>query len=116
MDETSNAGVSWDIHEASAPYESDRWASSDRGWLHGCPCHGCTTSLGHYLDYTGTSEDGRRPEGNVHAVLIAHVAHRPGPYGAQCSTRTSAVRWFRTSAEARAWLESESTGQQTLAV
>jgi hypothetical protein len=100
--------MQWDIHEASAPYESDRWASSDRGWLFGC--ERCKTSLGHYLDYGQTSAAGH-PDGDVHAVLIHHHEH-----GGRCLTRTAESRHFRTPAQARAWLENVSGAQQAFAI
>jgi hypothetical protein len=93
----------WDIHEASAPHESERWAITDRGWLF----HGCGTALGHYLDYgpDWNGED-RSPDGNVHAVSISHTRHENG-----CTTATREARHFRTCVQARAWLESEAEAQ-----
>jgi hypothetical protein len=96
--------VFWDIHEASASKRSKRWAVTDRGWLF----HACRTALGHYLDYGPCPYSGadRSPDGNVHAVIIPHSTHTnaSGQKCCQCGpTRDS--RYFRTTSEARAWIE-----------
>lgn len=90
--------LEWDAHTKAAPYESDRWAATDRGWLYAhiqpspMTIHvtGCTyVTLGHYLDY----EREGRPY--VHAV--------------SCVTRESQV--FGSPEEARSWIEGQATGR-----
>lgn len=71
----------WHICEASAPYESARWAASDRGWLY---LDGRTKAAGSYLAY---------PAGHIHAVAW------PTPDGAAESRRCA------TPDEAQAWIE-----------
>ena len=93
----------WDVHEKAAPYESDRWAASDRGWLYAeivpapMTIHVTGTTavcLGHYLDYETANRE--RSEGRaVHAV--------------SCVTRDSG--YFASPESARAWLESEARGR-----
>ncbi len=95
--------VFWDVHEASASKRSNRWAATDRGWLF----HGCRSALGHYLDYGPCTHDGsdRSPEGNVHACAIGHHAHTTPDGRKVCQTHTTESRYFRTTLEARAWIE-----------
>lgn len=90
-------------------------AATDRGWLFGCTRACCEKCLGFFLDYRGTPEgDERRVSAPVLAVVIGHAPHPTNPKGCITSDRPS--RWFATTAEAIAWIESESTGQQALAV
>lgn len=93
----------WDIHEASAPYESDRWAATDRGWLF----HGCGTSLGHYLDYGPRDGQDRSPDGNVHACAIRHSDRTLSDGRHVCDVGATVSRYFRTCEEARAWIEAQ---------
>jgi hypothetical protein len=90
----------WDIHEKSAPYESDRWASSDRGWLFAeiyprslsISVTGTThVCLGHYLDYE------RPGEPSVHAV--------------SCVTRES--KHFASPSDAQTWILAQASGRVT---
>lgn len=105
----------WRVYRADVPRSSDEWSSTDRGWLfetHGSPDREDWTCLGHYLDYGRDhyrspheycSPDGctcrRSQPGNVHAVVTR--GDRP-------------ARYFRTPAEARAWIAFKATGQLPL--
>lgn len=80
----------WDDHTDKVSRRSNRWASTDRGWLFR---DDSDTSLGHYLDYGPSAHDGspRSAAGNVHA----------------CSVVTGASRYFVTYDAAKRWIESE---------
>jgi len=92
--------TTWDDHTSRAPHESDRWASSDRGWLFASiemapqelSRYGAT--LGHYLDYSGCASYAGRVD-TVHAV--------------SCVSRESAH--FATVTEAKAFIDAAARGK-----
>lgn len=97
--------IAWEIFEVSAPFESDRWAATDRGWLWSQERDAsgdCGIALGHYMHYPMHTERTKR----YHAVVCAIR----GVIGSR------AIAWFETAAEARAWIEEQATGQRCLAV
>jgi hypothetical protein len=83
---------------AKAPYSSDQWASTDRGWIfavRGDRQDGYYgedyVTLGHYLDY--------EPCGYARPAVHAH----------SCVTRQS--KHFETPTEARLWILEQAKGQ-----
>jgi hypothetical protein len=91
--------IELDEHERTAPYESDRWASSDRGWVFAYkgeeekayPSYGRDyVTVGHYLDYGP-----EKGPANVHAVC--------------CVTRESCH--VATPKEAIAWIMAQASGK-----
>ena len=88
--------LEWDDYTDLVPRRSQRWAASDRGWLHGHLLRSSLwATLGHYLDYEHC-ESYKGREDTVHAV--------------SCVTRRAA--WFCTVLEARAWIEAEAQGSE----
>ncbi len=93
--------LEWNDHTDKVPHASDRWASSDRGWLFATlgktHIHYGTDyiTLGHYLDYGGC-------EGYAEKTLTVHAV--------SCVDRSSAH--FATVTEARAWIEAQSKGRE----
>jgi hypothetical protein len=76
--------LSWRDHEASAPYSSERWAATDRGWFHGAiKGADVKVALGSYLYYP----DREGPA--IHAV---------------CSVGKASA-WFDDILAARDWIE-----------
>jgi hypothetical protein len=105
---TERIVLRWDAHEKSAPYESDRWAASDRGWLFAgiepSPLNVSVTGttyvcLGHYLDYERIPD--HAPYGTKAAGKTVHAV--------SCVSRAS--EHFATPAEARAWIEDEAVAR-----
>jgi hypothetical protein len=94
----------WDANRKAAPYESDEWAVSDRGWLRAAgntdrmraEMHDETHCLGHYLDYERKCSSAPDETKTVHAV--------------SCVTKNSS--YHATPEEARAWLEAEAKGRE----
>ena len=100
----AKARAGWDDYKAVAPRSSDRWASSDRGWLF---AGGENRAIGHYLDYGAnhyrsgheycraecTCE--RSQPGHVHAVVCSKLEG----IGAE------AWRYFETVEHAKEWIE-----------
>jgi hypothetical protein len=107
MEQLSLGMLTCDAHEASAPYESDRWASTDRGWLYdpahpNADYHGGNLPIGNYLDYGPCGEHYRNnPDGAVHVCFT--------PWWIDPVTRSicrgvTESTHVHTPAEAQAWL------------
>jgi hypothetical protein len=74
----------FDEYRANAPRESERWATTNRGWVFETgETDDDRRTFAHYLDYTGTSERGRDGK-RVHVVIVGR-----------------GVVWVRTCREAR---------------
>ncbi len=101
--------LEWDEYRATEPHESDRWASSDRGWCRwvdhpdaewhaqgwGSPM------VANYLDYAGTGEPGQ--DGKLVHVCV-YVCEVDSLTGRQ-STRHLGFGWAATVADARTMAE-----------
>lgn len=96
--------ISWDDYYAGMDRDSERWASSDRGWF-----FVRDVCRGHYLDYgpshyrspheycaPGACDCRLSQPGNVHAVRFRRDA-RNQPHAYQS-------RYFPTVAEAKVWI------------
>lgn len=105
-------GLGWDDYSAMAPYSSEHWASSDRGWLF---VEGFESSLGNYLDYGPDHyrsphdycQDGKCTcalsfPGSVHAVRYPKA--KPGNEWSFVHGPCEA-RYFPTVEQAKAWIE-----------
>jgi hypothetical protein len=114
VQQTLIAGFKHDKHWQSAPYESDQWASTDRGWIRLLRhpdgddlneeyySHCC----GNYLDY-GHLRIEHPAEGTVHACAYVHrVFNRLT--GLQ-STVHLGSKWCASVDEAINWIESQVT-------
>jgi hypothetical protein len=94
----------WHAHRKAAPYSSDEWAASDRGWYRAYPgtsrmsevMHDESVCLGHYLDYEHKCDSAPDGKKTVHAV----------------STVTRESSYHATPEAARQWLESEARGRE----
>ncbi len=103
MEQLSMGMLVCDAFEASAPHESDRWATTDRGWLYD-PAHpdqwpGQNLPVGNYLDYGPLGEHHRQnPAGAVHAVFTPWYedhGHRRAP---------TIATHVHTPAQAQEWI------------
>lgn len=107
----AQAGLSllvWDACDPSHGLESDRWASTARGWARDPNhpdrerCHNGNLPIGNYLDYGQCGEHYRaRPEGAVHAVYTPWWTDPDTGY-TQHVTRASA--WLPTAEDAQEWI------------
>lgn len=105
-------------YRRNVPYESDEWATSDRGWLYD-PEHpdrdrsyNGNLPVGNYLDYGPCGDHYlEKPGGAVHACYTPwYVDECTG-----CIVHLPTVAsWHRTTAEAKAWIEEKHTGQLSL--
>lgn len=98
-DDAKTPVTEWDCHWASVPYESDRWASSDRGWLFGYTDETKTQyrCLGHYLDYSHCWD--------------ADVITKHGGAVYAVTTDPRGACHFATVEAAIAWIDKWATGQ-----
>lgn len=98
-------------HEAAAPYESDRWATTDRGWLYD-PAHPDRSEhdwlfpgnlpVGNYLDYGPCGEHYRNnPRGAVHACFTPWYVE---PITRSLCRDLTVSTHVHTPAEAQAWI------------
>lgn len=98
----------FDAFTRTAPHMSDRWATSDRGWLYdGDGEHDC---LGFYLAYDAIP-------GYREAFVLACVYDRPRhplTGNRTANTTNNRSRDWASVAEAQAWMLEQHTGQLTL--
>lgn len=99
--------MQWDDYTSKAAHSSDRWATSDRGWLYAPELKG---TVANYLDYgpdhyRSPHQDGEREPcraceaGNVH-VCVYRCPQDFRDYG-----QNFGWRWCETVAQAKAWAE-----------
>jgi len=100
----------WDDYTAAASRRSNRWATTDRGWLFaGDVC------LGHYLDYgpdhyrspheycrDGSCNCRESQPGNIHCVAMSGNPDNNGPrLSRYVETIEDAHRWIEEQAQCR---------------
>ena len=101
--------MKWNDHRADAPYESDQWATTDRGWLHWVNHPHLdggyfeSSAVGNYLDYGPVGSSGPQGE-RVHAC--AYLFTHDQLTGLIHSTPTR-CKWFENTVEARQWIEEQ---------
>ncbi len=117
--------MKFNTYSASAPHDSDQWATTDRGWLYeeysgvdsiGEPVTGEKT-VGNYLDYGplhSRYDDKKNSEpGNVHAVYHGSIVDwtRPVEFWQSGPTKSKCLP---TVEAAKAWLVEMHSGQKAL--
>ena len=106
-----------DAHWLDAPYESEEWAATDRGWVLDTEhpdrdCYQGNLPIGNYLDYGPCRRHYREhPDGSVHACYTPW--HMDKVTGTVIHTGTKA-RWCRDVHAAIAWIKEQHTGQKNL--
>ena len=98
--------LEWDAYRASEPFSSDRWASSDRGWLMRRGRLEGEPTLGHYLHY---GKDHHRSGHEYCRGECVCPLSQPGTVHAH-SVVTLRNHYFETVEDAQKWLESEAIG------
>lgn len=105
----------WQEFKMSEPWESDKWASTDRGWVYLMDHPDAANTLypddhtslsrcvGNYLDYAPCGpHHANRPDGAVHAC--AYIFRKDSPLLAQRNVSLGS-RWCKDIPTAKAWIE-----------
>jgi hypothetical protein len=108
--------MKWDEYTAAVSTRSNRWATSDRGWLwpdnrkqaFSTMASAEDAALGHYLDYGPNHY--RSPHEYCGSECRCAESQPGSVHAYSCVTKTA--RYFRTVAVAKAWLEQEAARKE----